>query len=212
MHTTAVAFDEYDDVEASVQLLLDVLGKAEENDAYWKHILIFTYLALQGAAVCCLTRSDATGPFDKRTERELRLRHLLDSQKATNHNHGAPWIMPDMDAPKEKLASFDELLDRLPSSLRIQVKGKTVQSASDSEVPFVFVRQYRNECSHFTPETKIIGKNEIARHCKACLEHTLKIVGSPELFASRSRFDETRVKQNLQKVIALLREQQQAGT
>ncbi len=196
--------DEYKDVEASTEFLLEAIKRSEKNDIYWKQILIFTYLALQGTAVCCLTQTDLTGPFEKRTEKELRLFLNLKSQEAVNRANNAPWEMPELEYPQEKLASFDELLARLPSPLKVKITNKSKKSASDFEWSFIFVRIWRNDFSHFGPKSLLIHKGDIARHCMVCLQHTLKIVKSPEKFANRSRFGSTTVLDNLEKAIQLL--------
>ncbi len=199
-----LAIDEYKDVEASTEFLLEAIGRTKQNDTYWKQVLIFTYLALQGAAVCCLTRTDLTGPFEKRTEKDLRLFLNLQSQRAVNEANDTPCTMPDMEYPREKLASFDELLSRLPQPLQVNISNKTQKNASDFEWSFVFLRTLRNDFSHFGPKHLLIHQGDISKHCMICLEHTLKIVNSPNKFANRSRFQSTKVAQNLKDAIAML--------
>lgn len=166
--------------------------------------MLFTFLALQGTAVCCLTRSDLTGPFEKRTEKELRLFLNLRSQMAVNKANNAPWTMPELEYPQERLASFDTLLARLPPPLQVKISGKTRKTASEFEWSFIFVRVWRNDFSHFGPKSLLIHKRDIAKHCAICLELTLNIVEAHGQFANHSRFGETKVAGNLKTAIRLL--------
>ncbi|MXQ09122.1 hypothetical protein GQ651_14840 [Alphaproteobacteria bacterium GH1-50] len=150
-----VYFDPRRDFEASLTILCDSLENLKSNPFFLKSAVIHAVLALQGACVCSLVRSDGTGAFEKRTERQIREYFDLQSQKAMCDAKGVQWILEDKDFPEERLASLSELLMRLPADLRVSIKGPT-DNLNETARAVAFLKELRDDFVHFKTSTHLI--------------------------------------------------------
>ncbi|RYH06871.1 hypothetical protein [Tropicimonas sp. IMCC6043] len=142
--------DEFEDVLASLKLLLDCLEKVSEQPHLWKWSILSAHSALQGACVCILTRTDGGGALSKDSEKLLLEYHNLSTQKAIVKAHNAEWILGKVEYPqKEEIAALPELLRRLPTEIRIDFPHKNQEPKDERTKDFVTLHALRNQFTHF---------------------------------------------------------------
>lgn len=198
--TIFISTNQFYDVEASLTLLDDALEKVSANEAYWKAIVIFTHLALQGACVCLLTHSDSSGPFDKKTEKEIRRYNDIQSQMAVNEAYQTPWEIDEPQWPEEKLASLVELMERMPSGLGERIKSNPNECKTDLAKAISFVLSLRNTFAHMTPTSWLIRRDQIIRSVELIILHVLKVIKSDE-YNNRNQFPQTKARVMAQSVL-----------
>ncbi len=196
-------FDNFTDVETSVEALVFALKMVDEKPAFWKVAVNYTHLALQGSCVCLLTKTDRTGPFKKRSEEELRKYLNQRSENAVCEANNLEPIHADITIPKERLADLWELLERLPSP-HTMILGKSISTATTiREKSLLRVIYTRNDFAHFVPMSFYLHVADLQSAIHEVLLFTLELVQSPK-YQTHNRFPQTRTESLLLDAIELL--------
>ncbi|WP_299685920.1 hypothetical protein [uncultured Tateyamaria sp.] len=183
-----VEFDEFIDVEASLHSALAGLQATSGNPLFWKQVVLCTHAALQGAAVCILTRTNGGGALSKRSETDLLDYFENDREKTTAKKQGT--LPPEeMAFPAPKMQNLPGLLRRLPDGLNTDIPQRFDDCASPQIRDLWRLHNWRNEFVHFQVVSWSIEIAGLPRITSGALSLTKEIIAS-EAYLRRNRFSE----------------------
>jgi hypothetical protein len=179
--------DEFEDVEASLDLLMRTLEVVQDKPAYWKWAIVSAHNALQSAAVCILTQTDGSGALLASTEKALH-------EKLYGEDEDGRFIdREDKEWPESRLATLDELLKRLPNNLSITLPGRrSGKYGFDEPGDLRRLIEFRNKFIHFTASSWSLEIAGLPRIIRRALEKSEAIVRHPD-YPRFNRFPDTAV-------------------
>lgn len=137
--------DEFEDVVFSAQALCESLDRALDDPRFWKQVILTAHATLQGACVCILTRTDGTGALEDKQQKALM-------SKLYGEENGRRKIDDDsVDWPEAFVATFPELLKRLPNDLAVSLPERNSRYGFDTAGDLRRLHDFRNMLVHFPP-------------------------------------------------------------
>jgi hypothetical protein len=157
-----IRFDEIEDVLTSVDLIALTVPLARTKPSYWKWIIIGAQNGFQGAMVCLLAGTSGIDVLDKRSAKRVAAWH---------DDMTGPY-------PTERLADFEELLDRV----RNRPIGRSL-TLTESELEDIkrLHGMLRNNFAHFRPKGWSIERAGLPRIVSVALDGIEKIMFGDEL-------------------------------
>ena len=195
-----IRFDTYDDVEASLALVVFALQNLERSKAHYKSAVLNAHLAIQGMCVCALTASDGGGALAKNSEKALRAYH--DQCSLDIEAFSRDGLFPKNEYPTLQLATFDELLKRLPREF--YSGPERAAGSQDPKRSLDRLSDLRKKFSHFPDICWSIPPIFIEEALLGGMRFLRRFPDLQEYFANRSRLNEARVVSLIDEAVSLL--------
>ncbi len=200
MRTDYIRFDTYQDVEASLELVVFALQNLGRSKAHYKSAVLNAHLALQGMCVCALTATDGGGALANKSEKALRTYH--DQCSLDIEAFSRDWLFPKNTYPTLQLAALGELLKRLPRELYSD--SERGAKSQDPRRSLDRLSSLRNSFSHFTDLSWSISPMYIEEALLGGMRFVSRFPDLQEYFANRSRLNEARVVSLIEEAMSLL--------
>jgi|SRR5215510_15532206 hypothetical protein len=150
-----IRFDEIEDVLASVDLVALLAPLVREKPQLWKWLIVGAHDAFQGAMVSAFRDSTGTSILTK--ESAAQVLNWLNADVSTRGEH-----------PKERLASFGELLNRcIAGAPHFEPLALSPDKLEDIKL---LHRHFRNQFAHFVPMGWSIEKLGLPRIIETALD------------------------------------------
>jgi hypothetical protein len=191
MQNDYIRFDEVDDVLASLRLLAELGPKLSSEAWSWKWAIIAAHNGLQGALVCALSGTAGVGALDE---------HSASAMLDWLEKHSG-------DPPKERLASFNTLVERGCSSERMSYLGGAPLSLSRQQTKDLrrLNDNFRNNFAHFTPKGWSIERVGLPRIILAAVDAIQHLMKQPQVAYKLEEAQRCDLEQSLASINNVLR-------